>query len=188
VTSLPRRIEGFAIVSEDGMLADANGVMPDALQFDADQRYFMEGLDRLDAVVHGRHSAEQHPRSPLRHRLTVTSTVADLAPDPAHAKGWLWNPRGASFEQAWAVLRIADGTLGVVGGTRVFGMFLASYDVFHLTRAPGVRLPGGRPVFPDVPRLTPEQVLAAAGLTASERRTLDAANDLTVTLWRRSGG
>lgn len=89
MTLLPKRIEGFAIVSEDGMLADANGVMPDALKFDADQRYFVDGLDRLDAVVHGRHSHEQHPRSPLRHRLTVTSAVASLARDPANAKGWL---------------------------------------------------------------------------------------------------
>ena len=30
-------IEGYAIVSEDGMLADAAGIMPDSLKFDADQ-------------------------------------------------------------------------------------------------------------------------------------------------------
>jgi len=34
--SSPRRIEGYAIVSEDGMLADAAGVMPDSLKFEAD--------------------------------------------------------------------------------------------------------------------------------------------------------
>jgi hypothetical protein len=184
--TLPACIEAFAIVSEDGMLAGADGVMPPALHFDADQRYFIDGLDRLDAVVSGRHSVEQHPRSASRPRLTVTSTVASLARDPAHAKGWLWNPRGASFEQAWAALEIAGGALGVVGGTRVFGMFLARTDVFHLTRVPGVRLPGGRPVFPDVPRLTPEQVLTTAGFEPGEPLTLDAAHALTVTLWRRA--
>jgi len=35
----PGRIEGYAIVSEDGMLADATGVMPDSLKFDADQKF-----------------------------------------------------------------------------------------------------------------------------------------------------
>jgi hypothetical protein len=184
--TLPSRIEGFAIISEEGMLADAAGVMPAALHFEADQRYFVEGLDRLDAAVNGRHSVEQHPRSRSRPRLTVTSAVAGLTRDPARANGWLWNPRGANFEQAWAALGIAGGSLGVVGGTRVFGMFLPSYDVFHLTRAPGVRLPGGRPVFPGVPEKTPEQVLTAAGMTPGETLTLDAAHDLTVTLWRRA--
>lgn len=185
MTNLPRRIEGFAIVSEDGMLADASGVMPDSLKFAADQVYFAEGLDRLDAVVHGRNSHEMQPHSALRHRLTITGAVAALARDPADPKGWLWNPAGASFEQAWGALNIADGTLGVVGGTTVFGMFLDRYDLFHLTRAPGLHFPGGRPVFPGVPEKTPEAMLAAAGLTPGEPRTLDDVHGLTVTIWRR---
>jgi len=43
--SRPRRIEGYAIVSEDGMLANAAGIMPDSLMFLADQRFFERGLD-----------------------------------------------------------------------------------------------------------------------------------------------
>jgi len=183
---IPKRVEGYAIVSEDGMLAGSDGVMPEALKFDADQRYFADGLDRVDAVVHGRHSHERQLHSPLRYRITLTSEVAAIAPDPENPKGLLWNPRGASFEQAWAALKIKDGSLGVVGGTSVFGMFLNRYDFFHLTRAPGVRLPGGRPVFSDVPRLTPEQVLVSAGLEPDERKMLDAAHGVAVTVWRRS--
>lgn len=34
------RIEGYAIISEDGMLADAAGTMPDSLKFEADQTFF----------------------------------------------------------------------------------------------------------------------------------------------------
>lgn len=184
--ALPARIEGFAIVSEDGMLANAAGVMPDALKFDADQRYFADGLDRFDAVIHGRHSHEQQPHSPRRHRITVTHSVAAIAPDPDNAKGILWNPAGASFEQAWMALKLPSGSLGVVGGTAVFGMFLDRYNAFHLTRAPGVRLPGGRAVFPEVPRLTPEQVMAQHGLAPGKREMLDAAHDLAVVVWRRS--
>jgi dihydrofolate reductase len=41
-----------------------------------------------------------------------------------------------------AVLGTPDGSVGVIGGTDVFGMFLDLYDVFHLSRAPDVRLPG----------------------------------------------
>lgn len=183
--SRPARIEGYAIVSEDGMLADAHGHMPETLKFDADQKFFRDGLDGVDAVINGRHSHERQPNSPRRHRLTLTTSVPALARDPDEPKGWLWNPAGATFEEAWAKLGIPDGTLGVVGGTAVFGMFLDSYDVFWLTRAPGVVLPGGRPVFPGVPGRSPEQIMTSHGLKPAERRVLDAKKNLIVVGWRR---
>ena len=80
-------VEGYAIVSEDGMLANAAGIMPDALKFEADQVFFEHGLDRLDVMVHGRHSAEQQRRSDLRYRLILTREVPAIAPDPANKKG-----------------------------------------------------------------------------------------------------
>jgi dihydrofolate reductase len=181
----PRRIEGYAIVSQDGMLANAAGVMPDALKFDADQRFFAQGLDGFEAVVHGRHSHEQQPHSHLRRRLIVTRRIAGIQPDPSNEKALLWNPAGASFEQAWAALGVPTGSLAVIGGTDVFGMFLPDYDVFHLTRAPAVRLPGGRPVFPQVPQQTPEQVLANHGLVPDAPQVLDTGCGLAVVSWRR---
>ena len=45
VSQAPGRIEGYAIVSEDGMLANSAGVMPDSLKFKADQAFFERGLD-----------------------------------------------------------------------------------------------------------------------------------------------
>jgi dihydrofolate reductase len=181
----PRRIEGFAIVSEDGMLADAAGVMPDALRFEADQRFFERGLDRVDVVVHGRNSHEQQPHSHLRRRLIVSGQVPALAADPSNEKALYWNPAGASLERALAALVEPNPRIGVIGGTRVFALFLDRYDVFHLTRAPGVRLPGGRPLFPDVPARTPEAVLASHGLVRGRKRELDRANELVVESWRR---
>ena len=40
------RIEGYVIVSADGMLADAQNVMPDELKFEGDKRFFTDALDR----------------------------------------------------------------------------------------------------------------------------------------------
>jgi hypothetical protein len=182
----PRRIEGYAIVSADGMLANAAGVMPEELKLEADQRFFTHGLDGVDAVAHGAHSHEQQPHSHLRRRLILTRQVPALAADPSNEKALLWNPAGASFEDAWAALRLPDGSLAVIGGTEVFGMFLPRYDVFHLTRAPAVRLPGGRPVFPQVPQQTPEEVLASHGLAPAPARVLDTPSGLSVTSWSRS--
>jgi hypothetical protein len=182
----PRRIEGYAIVSEDGMLANAAGVMPEALKFDADRRFFERGLDGVDVVVHGRHSHEQQPHSPLRRRLIVTRRVPALAADPTNDKAWLWNPAGASLGQALADLGEPDARVGVVGATVVFALFLDLYDVFYLSRAAGVRLPGGRPVFPGVPTRTPEEVLADHGLELASSRALDAAKGLMLEDWERA--
>jgi hypothetical protein len=182
---MTHRIEGYAIVSEDGMLANVAGIMPDELKFEADQHFFERGLDGVDVVVHGRHSHEQQPHSHLRKRLILTRDVPATAPDPSNEKALLWNPGGASFEQALAALGVPDASIGVIGGTAVFGMFLDRYDVFYLSRAPGVRLPGGRPVFPEVPARTPEDVLASHGLRRGERQVLDPAKDLAVTAWRQ---
>jgi dihydrofolate reductase len=181
------RIEGIAIVSEDGMIANAAGTMPDSLKFMADQRFFERELDGIDVVVHGRHSREKQPRSYLRRRLTVTRQVPAIAADPSNKNAMLWNPTGASFGQALAALgMLGSRRIGILGGTDVFAMFLDSYDVFHLSRATGVRLPGGRPVFPGVPAQTPEEVLAAHGLNEGQRQVLDPAKGLVVVSWHRS--
>jgi hypothetical protein len=180
----PTRIEGYAIVSEDGMLAGPDGVMPDSLKFEADQKFFRDGLAGCDAVIHGHHSHERQPHSDRRHRIWVTGRVKKIEREAGEPRVLLWNPAGASFEEAWAALGI-DGSLGVVGGTTVFGMFLDLYDLFYLTRAPGVKLPGGRPVFPQVPKQTPESVLSLHGMKADPPRMLDAAHNLAVTMWRR---
>ena len=183
-----RRIEGYAIVSEDGMLANEAGVMPDALKFEADQHFFERGLDAVDLVVHGRHSHERQPHSDRRHRLILTRRIDAIALDPSNRKAAFWNPAGASFDQAIAALDARGERIGIIGGTEVFGMFLDRYDLFHLSRAPGVRLPGGRPVFPEVPRRSPEDILSSSGLEPGERKWLDEAKGLTVVSWRRHSG
>ena len=50
------RIEGYVIVSADGMLANADRVMPDELKFKGDQEFFNAALDSADLIVHGRRS------------------------------------------------------------------------------------------------------------------------------------
>ena len=129
------------------MLANAAGVMPDALKFEADRHFFEHALDDVDVVVHGRHSHEQQPHSHLRRRLILTRRIPAIAADPSNEKAFFWNPAGASFEQALAAVGTPNDRAGIVGGPDVFGMFLDRYDFFHLSRAPNVRLPGGRPVF-----------------------------------------
>ena len=183
--ALPRRIEGYAIVSREGMISTADGAFPPQLKFDADQRFFCEGLERAAAVANGRHSAEGDAGAADRPRLVLTRRIATLAPDPSNPKAVLWNPAGATLDQAWDALEV-DGTLAVVGGTEVFGLFLMiGYDDFFLSRAP-VGVPGGRPVFPGVPAHSPEALLAAHGLVKRAERVLDDRAQLTAAQWSRS--
>jgi dihydrofolate reductase len=179
------RIEGYAIISEDGMLATADRTMPDSLKFEADQKFFERGLDGVDVVVHGRHSQEQQARSPLRHRLMLTRRVSGVAPHPSNPRARLWNPAGASFKEALAALGAPGPNIGVIGGAEVFALFLDRYDVFYLTRAPGVWLPGGLPVFPEVPGTTPEKLLARHGYTPGPGVVLDPLRGLTMVGWLR---
>jgi len=180
------RIEGYVIVSANGMLADASHVMPDALKFKGDHAFFTAGLDRADVIVHGRNSFEDQPNSPRRKRIWVTQRIKDLAPDPENPKAILWNPAGASFEDACARIGVRDGTAAIIGGPSVFGMFFDRYDTFWLSEAPRVSLPDGEACFPGVPEHSPQAVLAAHGLQPREVTILDPADDVRVTAWRRA--
>jgi hypothetical protein len=160
--------------------------MPDQLRFEGDKRFFTDALDEADLIVHGRHSEEGQPNSPLRKRLILTRTIGSVAPDPANPKATLWNPAGAPFEAACDFAGVHSGTVAIIGGPQVFGMFLDRYDTFWLSQAPRVRIPDGEPCFPGVPALTPQAILAAHGLHAGEARLLDPAHEVSVTPWRRS--
>jgi dihydrofolate reductase len=180
------RFIGFAIVSEDGMLADASGAIPPSLIVKADQDFFMRGLDAAAALIHGRNSAEQ-PTSPTRRRLIATRKIKALAPIPGEPRALHWNPQGASVEEALRRLGVISGEIAIIGGADIFGLFLPRYEDFHLTLANKVELPGGRPIFPGVPERAPETLLAEAGLTPGQPQLLDAACDVSVVTWRRDG-
>jgi dihydrofolate reductase len=177
------RVEGYVIVSADGMLADSQHRMPDSIRYDADQEFFQSSLDQAAAIVHGRHSHEGGPRADKRKRLVLTRRVAALAPDPDYPNALFWNPQGATFEEALAALGVADGTTAIIGGSDVFTMFLPRYDSFHLSHAGRAHIPGGLSPFTEPG--TPEDVLRRHGLKPGPRRDLDAAADLSVTTWIR---
>jgi hypothetical protein len=186
----PRSIEGYAIVSADGMLADAGRKIPPALVVEADQKFFHDSLEHAAVVVHGRHSHEGGPRADSRHRLVATTRVPALAPHPTRPKALLWNPKGATLAEAWAAVGAPDGMLAVIGGPEVNQLFLdggtGNFTAFHLSRVADVRLPGGVPVFPGIgPGRTPEDLLAAHGLKPGPERVLDAAAGATLVTWRR---
>jgi dihydrofolate reductase len=180
------RIEGYVIVSADGMLANADRVMPPELKFEGDKKFFTAALDRADLIVHGRHSYEDQPNSPRRKRIILTTKIGAIAPDPSNPRATLWNPAGAAFEAACEHAGARSGTIAIIGGPHVFGMFMDRYDTFWLSLAARVRLPGGEPCFPGVPEHSPKDVLAAHGLRAGNTQILDAASGVSVTPWRRA--
>ena len=185
--SILPHIEGYAIVSADGMIATGRREMPPSIRNDADQHFFQDALDRAAVVVHGRHSHEGGPRAGGRKRLLLTRRrVAALGPDAAHPHSLLWNPAGASLDEALARLGINNGLVAIIGGPDVFSLFLPQYDAFHLSRAPHARIPGGLPVFNEVgPNAAPEDVLSRHGLKPGPRRDLDPAAGVSVVTWQR---
>jgi len=181
-------IEGYAIVSADGMIADGHGVMPASIRNDADQHFLQAEMDRAAVIVHGRHSHEGGPRAAKRKRLVVTRQVGGIAPDPSQPNALLWNPAGADLAQAIDAVGAKAGPVAVIGGTDVFGLFLPLYDVFHLTRAARAKIPGGRPLFSALgPTMTVDDVLRHSGLRPGAPRNIDAAAGVTLTDFERIG-
>jgi hypothetical protein len=70
----------------------------------------------------------------------------------------------------------------------VFDLFLAiGFDAFHLTRAHGVKLPGGRSVFSACDTgTTAASVLERHGLSLSKTMSLDPKHNIELTIWRRA--
>ncbi|MGH6797464.1 MAG: dihydrofolate reductase, partial [Roseiarcus sp.] len=118
-----------------------------------------------------------------RRRLILTRRVADLAPDPDNPNARLWNPAGATLEEACAAVGCEAGTMAVAGGTDVFSLFLKiGYDDFYLARAVEVRLPGGVPVFSQGRfGQSPDDVLRDAGLKPADSQWLD--DDVSLVKW-----
>jgi hypothetical protein len=175
--SLPAlRFEGHALVSVDGMIADAGNRMPPALRNEVDWDRVQAALETAAIVVSGRVGHETHP-NPERRRLVLTRSVARLAPGTGNAT--MWNPAGIGLGEALTELGIATGTVVVAG---VFDVFVANYDSFVLSEMSRYSLPGGTPCFS---RGHPRVVLAEAGLHPMAFGILDPEADVTTTIWER---
>jgi hypothetical protein len=184
--SRPIEIHGYAIVSDDDMIAAADGLTPVSLRNEADWRYYQNAQARSALIVFGRHSHEFEPNVRGERRLVISQGAGGIE---KRADAWWWNPDHAS----WDVVRkmvAPGGEVAVCGGQGAFDLFLGiGYDAFHLSRAHGVRLPGGRAVFSACDRgVSAEAVLARAGLRVSETIALDPDHGVEMKVWRRPAG
>jgi hypothetical protein len=175
---------GHAIVSDDDRIADSDGRMPKSLSNAADWVHFQRELDRAGAIVVGRKGHESHANTHGRNRIVVSSSAQGIE---KRADAWWWNPAQASIQEALAKAFPRGGIVAIPGGKRVFDLFLEiGYDEFHLTRARGVRVPGGTPIFSEcVSGRSAEEVLAGHGLVPTPTNVLDGSANVTVTVWWR---
>lgn len=171
-------IEGHAIVSADGMIGDAAGIMPRQLRNDADWQLYQAALDRSVLVVLGRIGHERFP-NPGRRRLVLSRSVTSASTDPADPLATLWNPAGMSFEAILARLGIDDGTVAVAG---VFDAFAARFTRFVLSENHELVLPGGTPCFAAG---HPRTILTQAGLKPTRVERIDPDAYVTTTMWTR---
>lgn len=177
-------VHGYAIVSDDDRIADEGGETPDALRNDADWAYFQGELDRADLVVLGRLGHLANPNRRNRPRLVLSSGVTGIE---RRREAWWWNPAAVSWQDARAAVLPVGGRIAVPGGRRVFDLFLGiGYDAFHLSRAVGVVIAGGIPLFSAcVGGWSAARVLGSGGLAPGGRRVLDPGVPVELTIWRR---
>jgi hypothetical protein len=172
-------IHGYAIVCENGCIADEDGVLPPALMNNADWAYFQQELDLADITVLGRKSHDAAPNPKGRVRVVMTRGSSGLT---RREDAWLWNPARMPMPDMLAAMLPRGGRVAVPGGRGAFDLFLGhGYDGFHLSRKAGLALERGVPLF-GTPG-TPEHTLTAAGLSPGETIQLDPEDGVTLTIW-----
>jgi hypothetical protein len=180
----PIEIHGYAIVSDDDMIADARGEVPLALRNEKDWEQYQAAQARSDLVVFARVSHQNEPNTRGDPRMIVSRDARGLE---RRADGWWWNPAEIAWPHVVAEVLPHGGEVAAPGGQGVFDLFLPLYDVFHLARARGVLLPGGRKVFSECEGgVSAEAVLERHGLRFAERFDLDRANGVDMNVWRRT--
>jgi hypothetical protein len=177
-------ITGYAIVSDDDKIADADGLIPPSLRNEQDWELYQREQEVANLVVFARRSHELEPNIHKTPRLVVSREAAGLEQRP---DGWWWDPRRTTWEEVAARLLPTGGRVAVGGGQVVFDLFLMiGFDGFHLSRAHGVKLPGGRSVFSACDKGVPAAtVLEQHGLSLSKTIPLDPAHGVEMTIWRR---
>ncbi|MDF2231406.1 hypothetical protein P2H44_02460 [Albimonas sp. CAU 1670] len=189
--TLPRWfIEGHAIVSPEGMIADADGLFPPRLGDEADWALFQAALDACVATVLARASHEATPNRADRLRVVMSRGAQGLV---RRADAWWWNPADVLPAAMLAEVAPDGGRIGVPGGRAAFDQFLRpapgqpGFDAFHLATNPDCPLPGGRPVFSGLaPGRGPEALLAEAGLVPGDVQILNPDRGVSLRVWRRA--
>jgi len=180
-------VYGHAIVSADDRIAAGNGETPTALRNDADWLRFQAALDAASVTVLGRRGHLGNPNPKGRNRLVLSSSADAIEQRP---DGWWWNPAFVPVEEALAHAAPGGGVAAIVGGTRVFDLFLDyGYDVFDLVRAEDVLLPGGLPLFSlcDAGRNS-ASLLGERGLTPGQAVPLDPVHRVVLVPWTQTPG
>lgn len=183
VKARPVEIQGYAIVSDDDKIAGPDGLVPSSLRNEKDWEYYQRALARADLIVFGRrsHELEPNPRGDLR--LVISRSAIALE---ERADAWWWNPATVNWTDVAKRLLPSGGEAAVPGGQPVFDLFLRiGFDAFHLSRAHGVKLPGGRAIFSACDYgLSAETVLSKAGLRLGQTIPLDPAHGVEMNIWR----
>ena len=179
--------EGYAVASADGLIADADGQMPESLKFDGDWDYFQAALDRSDVTLIGRHTHEAAPNIKKRRRLVFSSRACGLT-KADETTFWI-DPAKTDPHAAIAEISGRNAKVAVVGGRGVFDWVLsnAGFSAFHLSVAREVRLKHGQRIFKDAPDLeSAVALLEAKGLGLSQSVWLDRDAGLELLVYRRS--
>lgn len=178
-------IRGYAIVSDDDKIAASDGLTPVSMRNDKDWDYYQRSLNGADIVVLARRSHEAEPNVRNHRRLVLSREAAGLERRP---DAWWWNPERTGWPDVATELLPSGGIIAVSGGQVAFDLFLTiGFAEFHMSRAHGVMLPGGRAVFSACDSgLKAETVLSQAGLHLAEKIPLDPSQGVEMNVWRRS--
>ena len=184
--SQPVEITGYAIVSDDDMIADASGEVPPQLRNETDWRLYQEAQADSDLVVFASVSHNNEPNTRGDLRLVISRTAKRLE---RRGTDWWWNPAETSWRDVVSAVLPNSGKIAVGGGKAAFDLFLGiGYSEFHLVRARGVSLPGGHCIFSECEEgASAEAVLQKHKLRLAEQIELDKAKRVAMQIFKAAG-
>ncbi len=170
---LKYELHGYAIASDDDIIADLRDEIPDALKYPADQKYFQEELNKAQLVVMGSIAHRMFPNMSSRSRLVLTSKSDGLM---LEENVYFLNPEKLTLKEALQKILPHGGRVAVPGGAHVIeACWVLGFACFHLTRVKGLRLIEGKKLFRDcTDHRSADDILRAHGLILKEERSLGA--------------
>ena len=179
----PIEIHGYAIVSDDDMIAAADGLTPVSLRNEKDWEYYQRAQARSALIVFGRHSHEFEPNVRGDRRLVISQRAAGLE---KRADAWWWNPAQTAGTSSRRCSRPAAKSRCAAARARSTCFWISATTRFtcRARTASCSRADGRYSPLASVAS-SAEAVLARAGLSVSETIPLDPDHGVEMKVWRR---
>ena len=138
-----------AVVSHDGKIADAKGEQK-MLTCEPDRQHLLKQMAACDTQLYG-YTTYAKFIAPLKRYRCIVATRKTASFEEIRPQHYLWNPQSVSFTDVCQ--RVGAHSICLLGGSEIYSLAKREgwIDELSLSYVPNINLPGGIPLFNDIP-------------------------------------